>query len=98
MEYLPQGDRYKRNSLCLVCPYCEKERPLTAPFFALLAAPARRALERQGILTLNILSRYTEKEVLALHGIGKTSLPKLRQALEAEGLRFREEGDGEKGA
>ncbi len=87
----PKGHVYERNSLCPVCPYCEKERPLTAPFFAQLVAPARRALESQGIVSLEILSQYTEKQILSLHGMGKTSIPKLKAALEAEGLSFREE-------
>ena len=57
--------------------------------FALLAAPARRALVNNGITTLPQLASLTEKEVLALHGMGKSSLPKLREALAGQGLEFR---------
>lgn len=42
-----------------------------------LAAPARRALVNEGILTTDDLGRYTLAEIAALHGIGKTVLPKL---------------------
>lgn len=58
-------------------------------FLSLLAAPARRALERNGILTTQQLSKFTEKDILKFHGMGPSSIPKLRTALEAEGLTFK---------
>ena len=54
-----------------------------------LSAPAMRALANQGITTLQKLSEYSEKEVMQFHGMGKGSLPKLRQALAANGLAFK---------
>ena len=54
-----------------------------------LGAPARRALESAGIKTLKQLSTYSEKELLALHGFGPGSLPKLREALKEKGLAFK---------
>ena len=54
-----------------------------------LAAPARRALESAGITTLAQLALRSEAEILALHGMGPSSLPKLRAALAAAGLSFR---------
>ncbi|SDJ85762.1 hypothetical protein SAMN05421823_101271 [Catalinimonas alkaloidigena] len=54
-----------------------------------LAAPARRALEGAGITTLAQLAEWREADVLALHGMGPGSLPKLRHALAAVGLAFR---------
>ena len=57
--------------------------------FSLLAAPARRALEREGIVTLRQLSQYSEGEILQLHGMGPSTIPKLRSALKAKGLTFR---------
>lgn len=59
--------------------------------FASLAAPARRALENKGITTIQRLSKFSEAEVLALHGMGKGSLPKLRNALKEKGLSFKAE-------
>ena len=53
-----------------------------------LSAPARRALAAAGIDTLADLSRWTEKDVLALHGIGPTAIPPLREALAEAGLAF----------
>jgi hypothetical protein len=83
-----QGHSYYKSSDCPTCPVCEKERKPEEGFLALLSAPARRALENQGIITSQILSQYTEKEILKLHGIGPSAMPKLRQALEEEGLSF----------
>jgi uncharacterized protein YdhG (YjbR/CyaY superfamily) len=57
--------------------------------FSLLVAPARRALEREGINTLLQLSKYSEGEILELHGMGPSTIPKLRSALKAKGLTFR---------
>ena len=53
-----------------------------------LSAPARRALAGTGIVTLADLARHTEREVLALHGMGPASIPTLRQALAEAGLAF----------
>ncbi|WP_142683599.1 DUF1801 domain-containing protein [Chitinophaga polysaccharea] len=57
--------------------------------FASLPAPARRALESKGIRTVQQLSRFSETEILALHGMGKSSVPKLQHALEEKGLSFK---------
>jgi DNA-directed RNA polymerase alpha subunit len=67
---------------------CEQERKPEDGFLSVLSAPARRALENKGIHTLEELSRYTESELLGLHGFGPSSIPKLREALNAEGLSF----------
>ncbi|GGK95912.1 DNA-directed RNA polymerase subunit alpha C-terminal domain-containing protein [Deinococcus radiotolerans] len=51
-----------------------------------LSAPARRALSRAGITTLAGLSRHTERDLLALHGLGPNALAALRDVLAARGL------------
>jgi DNA-directed RNA polymerase alpha subunit len=58
-------------------------------FISLLGAPARRALENKGINTLQELSQFSEAEILALHGMGPSSIPKLKVALHSKGLTFR---------
>lgn len=58
-------------------------------FLALLAAPARRALENNGIFNLQQLSTFTEKEILALHGMGPSTLPILKKALKGKKLSFK---------
>jgi len=46
-------------------------------------------LENEGITTLEKLAKYSEKEIMNLHGIGKTSIPVLKQALKKENLNFK---------
>lgn len=72
-----------------MCPVCEKERKPIDSFLAVLSAPARRALENAGIITLELLATFSEKEILALHGMGKSSIPKLQKLLAEKGMRFR---------
>lgn len=83
------GHRYYKSSDCPTCPTCETARKPESGFLSLLAAPARRALENEGITTLKKLSTYTEAEILALHGMGKSSIPKLKEALKKEKLNFK---------
>ncbi len=84
-----KGHSYYKSSDCPVCPICEKEKKPTDGFLALLSAPARRALENNGIKTLQQLSTLSEKEILKFHGMGKASIPVLRSALAAEDLSFK---------
>ncbi|MBE7173221.1 MAG: hypothetical protein INR73_21790 [Williamsia sp.] len=63
--------------------------PPEEDFLFLLSAPARRALQSQGITTLAKLANYTEKDILQLHGVGPSSVPKLRKALQEKGLDFK---------
>lgn len=59
-------------------------------FLSRLSAPARSALEHAGIVTVTDLAKQTEREILALHGVGPKSLPVFRQALQEAGLAFAE--------
>ncbi|MBV9960990.1 MAG: hypothetical protein JO072_01975 [Parafilimonas sp.] len=54
-----------------------------------LSAPAQRALKNNGITTLKQLAKFSEKDILKLHGIGPSSIPKLKEALKKEGLDFK---------
>jgi len=85
----PNGHQYYKSSDCPTCPVCEAERKPKEGFLALLGAPARRALENHGITTLKQLSKFSENEILELHGMDKTTIPKLITALKAEGLSFK---------
>jgi hypothetical protein len=58
-------------------------------FLSSLVAPARRALENKGISTLEQLSKYSKKEVLSFHGMGKSSIPKLEKLLSDQNMSFR---------
>lgn len=92
LRICPSGHRYYKSSDCPVCPVCEASKKSKGGLFSILNAPARRALEHTGITTLELLSSYSENEILALHGMGPASLPKLRKILEESGLAFRESG------
>ncbi|SDN48323.1 RNA polymerase alpha subunit C-terminal domain-containing protein [Bacillus sp. OK048] len=84
-----EGHKYYKSSDCPTCPTCEQERKPESGFLSQLSAPARRALEHNGITTVEQLSTFSEKEILQFHGMGPASLPKLRSALETSGLSFR---------
>ncbi len=83
------GHQFYKSSDCPTCPKCEKERKPKNNFLSLLGAPARRALENNGITTLEQLSEYTEKEVLNFHGIGKSSIPIIKEVLSKADLSFK---------
>ena len=61
-----------------------------------ISAPAQRALASAGIANLKQLSKFTEVEVAQLHGMGPNALGKLREALKANGLFFKQGQAGEK--
>ncbi len=89
LKTCPKGHKYYKSSDCPTCPVCEEERKPKDSFLSLLVAPARRALENKGINTLQQLSRFSEKEISALHGMGPSTIPKLRNALKTKGLSFK---------
>lgn len=83
------GHTYYKSSDCPTCPVCENAGKPQNGFLAAFSAPARRALEAEGILTPQQLSAYTQKTILSLHGIGPASLPALIHALNTAGLSFK---------
>lgn len=84
-----KGHQYYKSSDCPTCPVCEQERKPANSFMTGLSAPARRALESNGITTLKKLTSHTEKDILSFHGMGPASLPTLRKALAEAGLSFK---------
>jgi len=89
----PNGHPYYKGSDCPACLVCKALKKPKDSFISALSAPARRALENAGINTLEQLSEWTERDLLKLHGMGKSSIPKLREALEEEGLKLRSRVD-----
>ena len=87
MRVCKYGHHYFKSSDCPVCPVCEKERKPTADFMSRFSAPARRALDREGIKTLSKLASYKENDLLKLHGFGPTSLTVLRSVLANAGYK-----------
>ena len=86
-----KGHHYYKTSDCPVCPVCEAERKPETNFLSLLSAPARRALESKNIKTALDLSKYSQSEILNLHGIGPSSIPKLIAELKKNGLNFKDD-------
>lgn len=87
-----KGHSYYKTSDCPTCPICEKAKKPKDGFLASFVAPARRALESKGIKTAKQLSKFTQSEIMSLHGMGPGSLPKLQKALKDEGLGFKKKG------
>jgi hypothetical protein len=83
------GHQYYRSTDKPTCPVCAIKNQSKRDVLPELVAPARRALIKQGIVSLSKLSRYSEIEILALHGIGPSSMPKLKLALKESGLAFK---------
>ncbi|MEB2777725.1 RNA polymerase alpha subunit C-terminal domain-containing protein [Algoriphagus sp. D3-2-R+10] len=84
-----KGHQFYKTSDCPTCPICEKDRKPAEGFMSKLSDPARRALESKQIDRVEKLAEFTEKEILLLHGMGKNSIPKLKEALEEVGLTFK---------
>ncbi len=78
-----------KSTDCPTCPKCEAEKAKAGFFVDGLSAPARRALLGAGVTSVKALARHSERDVLALHGMGPSALPKLQAALQAAGLRFK---------
>jgi len=91
LKTCPEGHAYYKSSECPACPVCARLKKPSEGFLSLLSAPARRALESAGIISVKKLSAYTEKEIRALHGIGPSTIPKLIRALASEGLSFKQQ-------
>ena len=85
------GHTFYKSSDCLSCPICEELKEPSSGFLSELGSPARNALIFAGIDSVEKLSKYSEKEILKLHGIGKSSLPIFRKALSESKLSFRED-------
>lgn len=80
------GHQFVRTAACRVCPTCEAERNGASPWAA-LPTPARRALENAGVRTLKQLAGWHEQDLLALHGLGPSSLPKIRKLIRDSGKK-----------
>lgn len=90
----PNGHEFTKSSDCPTCPVCEAARAPSAGLLVGLGAPARRALEREAIDTLAKLAERSERELLALHGLGPSAIPKLKERLAAAGLSLRRDRVG----
>lgn len=84
------GHAFEKNSDCPVCPTCSSKE-INKKFgeeFPNIGAPAFRALDKIGIKNLLQLTKYSEEELLALHGFGPKALRLLKERLNEKGLSF----------
>jgi len=56
--------------------------------FQKLTKPVQRAIQSVGIMTIEQLSKYSEKEISSIHGIGKNAMNTIKQTLIENGLTF----------
>lgn len=89
LKTCPKGHQFYKSSDCNTCPVCAQQDKPNSGFLAPFSSPVRNALSREGIDSVEKLASHTEKEILALHGIGKSSLPRFRESLAAAGLQFK---------
>jgi len=84
------GHRFEKTSDCPVCPKCSaiKMKNKYGEIFPDIGAPAFRALHAAGISELNDLTKYTEADLLALHGFGPKALRILAGKLKEKDLSF----------
>jgi hypothetical protein len=61
-----------------------------------LGAPAERALSNAGIKNLKQLTKFTEREIEQLHGVGPNAMGKLRGALAEKSWSFAKEKKSKK--
>lgn len=55
----------------------------------IIAIPARRALEKEKIDSLEKLSDYSEKEIMQMHGFGKNAMEKLKNYMKENNVSFK---------
>ena len=85
------GHRFEKTSDCPVCPECSSTE-MANKFdeeFPPIGAPAFRALDNAGIKSLKDLTKFSEKELLDLHGFGPKTLILLRKKLDEKKLTFK---------
>jgi len=83
------GHTFYKSSDCRSCPECERLKKPSSGFMSSLSAPARRALVNAGITSVELLSEKSVADLLKLHGLGPSSIPKLKEALLKNNLYFR---------
>lgn len=87
-----RGHRFFKSSDCPVCPQCWSgyyRKRHQNDFPEELGAPALRALLGAKITMLAHLAKFTEADILALHGMGTKGVQRLKAAMRARKLAFR---------
>lgn len=84
------GHRFEKTSDCPTCPECSAEEMNNkyGEEFPFIGAPAFRALDNIGVESLKDLTKYSEQDLLSLHGFGPRGLKLLKEALKEKGMEF----------
>jgi hypothetical protein len=69
-------------------PFLGKQKEEAPALPVKLSAPAQRALAGAGISTLKQLAKWTESDLMELHGMGPNAVKQLQKALDDNGLAF----------
>lgn len=56
-----------------------------------ISKPALRALDSINVKTLEDVMKYSEAELLELHGFGPKAIRILREVMDEQGLKFKDE-------
>jgi predicted RecB family nuclease len=83
------GHQFTKTSDSPVCPQCEQEKKPETGLLSLVAAPARRALQKAGIKRINDLSKFSEAEILNLHGMGPKAVAVIKAAMKKQKVNFK---------
>lgn len=91
LKICSRGHKFYKSSDFPVCPKCWSGyyKNQKQSDFPKISAPALRALLNAKIMNLKELSKFSEEEILELHGMGPSTMPKLRAALKKKGLHFK---------
>ena len=86
----PFGKKLPTNLITKVIKWRMKENEQKAGILSALdiSQPAHRALQNAGITTIKKLSNWKEKEIRKLHGMGPSTIPKLKSILKSKGLSW----------
>jgi DNA-directed RNA polymerase alpha subunit len=92
IRHCVNGHQFIKSSDCFVCPVCEKSKPTNNLFLKQFSAPARRALEKLDIKSIQDVCNYKEKEITNTHGIGPKAIEIIKTLIKEHNINFKSNG------
>ena len=92
IELIQRMTRFRAEKMQMksVATKNEKTSVTVDDFLKVLSKPAQRALQAKGISSIHQLAGFSTQDILNLHGVGPSAIPKLREVLQACNLNFKE--------
>lgn len=92
LKVCSRGHEFYKSSDCPVCPVCWSGfyKAKAQSDFPKIGAPALRALINAKITKLAHLKKFTEKELLDLHGFGPKAVKILKSEMSKKGMSFKQ--------